>query len=295
MTNLPFENLRHNNILKFSENKVPINERFAIIYFSDFKNLIDDILVFRNALYCFFLIKEGNVEIDVNGLSKNLKRGDLICGIPGDTWTWKSRENLNGVFIFFEAPFILASLKGGFSLEPISYMNSDSHYPFIRLTGKRLKKLSELADDMYECLNEVPVFYDLIRTQLWQFIFLAEKEYIANGHEGRKQTSMNYVPVFINLVNNHFRISHDTTFYADKMNITSNYLNKIVKNALGTNAREFIINRIMSEAKLLLRLTETNISELAYKLGFKDPNYFIRCFKKSEGITPKEYQKRGTL
>lgn len=295
MTRVSFDEIRKKSILKFSDDISPINERVAILRFSDLRPFISEGVILRKAIYCFLLVEGGSALIEINQVSKKLKRGDLVCAIPGDSWIWKKIDNLQGTYIFFESQILLSVLNGNFSLEPIAFMNSDSHYPYISLSEKRFNKLRELALDMEECLSEVPVFYDLIRCQLWQFIFLAEKEYIANGNDGRKKQSVNHIPIFINLVNRHFKKAHDVAFYAEEMNITSNYLNKIVKNSLAMSARQYILTRIMSEAQLLLRLTEISISELAYALGFNDPNYFIRYFKKTVGTTPKEFRKRGTL
>ncbi|MCH5347439.1 MAG: helix-turn-helix transcriptional regulator, partial [Muribaculaceae bacterium] len=168
-------------------------------------------------------------------------------------------------------------------------------FPFFRLSEKRFERLRLLVDDMHECLAEQPVFYDLLRAELWQFIFLAEKEYVIDGNQGRKDNNPNYIARFINLVNSNFTSHHDPAFYADKLSITPNYLNKIVKKATGYNTRDYIMNRIMSEASYLLRLTPVNVNQLAERMGFDDPNYFIRCYKKIKGITPREFQKKGTL
>ena len=100
---------------------------------------------------------------------------------------------------------------------------------------------------------------------------------------------------FIHLVNKNYDKNHDTRSYAEEMNITPNYLNKLVKSHLGISAYDYILNRIISEAKILLKLTNINVSELAYRLGYENPGYFIRLFKKAEGLTPLEYHKRGTL
>lgn len=295
MDSISLEEIKETRIIKFCEELVPVNERVAVVDFKDMEDLIRECLIFRIAVYCFLIVEDGSATIEINGLTKRIVRGDLVCGIPGDIWNWENIDNLKGRFILFEAPFLVAVLKGNFTLEPVSFLNSDYHYPFISLSEKRFKKLNELSEEILESLNEEPVFYDLIRCQLWQFVFLAEKEYIANGNGGRKLSNTNFIPVFINLVNKFFKTSHDTGFYAEKMNITPNYLNKIVKGALGITPRQFIQNRVISEAKVLLRLTDISVSELAYKLGFNDPNYFIRCFKNSEGLPPKEYQKLGTL
>lgn len=286
-----FEN---DGIFRFSDN-LPHFERIIVVDYKEIKKPEVRIDVFKNATYTFFLMEGGEANVVVNGYNKVLKPGDLVASIPGDVWNWKYFRELEGKFLFFEAPFILAGLTGGYSLEPIPHLNTETHYPFIQLTEKRFTRLKDLLSDMKECLDEKPVHYDLLRAELWQFIFLSEKEYVANGHAGRESITLNYIPTFVNLVNNNFKKHHMAAYYADKMNITPNYLNKIVKNAFGETAREYILKRIISEAKVLLRLTQVNINEVCYELGFEDPNYFIRLFKKAEGISPGEFQKRGTL
>lgn len=291
-----FENIpRLQPFYKFSDSSTPLNERIAVLDFSTVRKWGHGSSALRKGMYCFFLLSKGEAEVTINGYRTILKPRTLACGIPGDLWHWNEISRIEGKFILFEAPFILAGLKGGYTLEPISFLNSESHYPFIPLTERRYHRLAILAEDMEECLTERPVFYDLLRAQLWQFIFLTEKEYVANGNPGRNGGKPNYITLFITLVNDNYWRSHETSFYADKLNITPNYLNKLAKAALGTNAYQYILNRTLSEAKILLRLTDVSVNELSHRLGFETPGYFIRCFKRAEGITPLEYRKKGSL
>lgn len=282
-------------VFDFKKSEFPLNERFVVL---DFFDCAEDI--FRNfsyidGFYTFLLIEEGSLDLSVAGYKYKAKSPVLVTGLPGDVWEWKNHEISKGYFICFDAPTVMAGLKGGFSLDPIPFLNPENRFPFIPLSDLRFKKLKELTLEMDECLEDKPVYFDLIRAQIWQFIFLAEKEYILNGNKGRESIGKNHLVEFIHLVNLHYAEHHDTQFYADALNITPNYLNKLVRSKLNRSAFQFIQERIISEAKTLLRLTRFNISELAYRLGFENTSYFIRCFKKSEGMTPLEYHKKGTL
>jgi AraC-like DNA-binding protein len=55
---------------------------------------------------------------------------------------------------------------------------------------------------------------------------------------------------------------------------------------MGISCKQFIINRLILEAKRLLLYSEISISTIADDLGFTDPSYFIRLFKKETGISP---------
>jgi len=66
---------------------------------------------------------------------------------------------------------------------------------------------------------------------------------------------------------------------------------RFFKRELGITPVEFIVQEKIRMAKSLLSGQNIHVNEVSYELGFEDSNYFIRLFKKHEGITPKQYQK----
>ena len=69
---------------------------------------------------------------------------------------------------------------------------------------------------------------------------------------------------------------------------------RFFKKELGMSPIEFIMQEKIKMAKALLNEPNIQINQVSYELGFDDSNYFIRLFKKHEGITPKQYQKLTT-
>ena len=57
--------------------------------------------------------------------------------------------------------------------------------------------------------------------------------------------------------------------------------------------RTTVNSKKLDESLLLLADNNLNISEIAYSLGFNDPKYFSRCFRREFGVTPKEYRKNS--
>ncbi|GAT64045.1 helix-turn-helix domain-containing protein [Paludibacter jiangxiensis] len=79
-------------------------------------------------------------------------------------------------------------------------------------------------------------------------------------------------------------------YFADKLNLSSNYFGELVKKETGKTAQEYIHLKIIDRAKNRILEDSKSISEIAYELGFKYPQHFTRMFKKSTGYSPNEYR-----
>ena len=79
--------------------------------------------------------------------------------------------------------------------------------------------------------------------------------------------------------------------YAEELNVTPNYLNRLVRKSTGRSANEWIEISRLTYAKLLLRRKELAIIDVAAMVGLPDQSYFSRFFKKMEGVTPSEFRK----
>ncbi len=79
-------------------------------------------------------------------------------------------------------------------------------------------------------------------------------------------------------------------YFAQELNVTSNYLSDLVKFHTGKTALEHIHQQIIISAKSLLTNSDFTVSEVAYQLGFEYPNYFSRLFRKITGTTPSNFR-----
>lgn len=95
---------------------------------------------------------------------------------------------------------------------------------------------------------------------------------------------------FIRLVGEYHTKYRNVGFYADKLCLTPKYLSKLIKNASGRSAPEWIDSYVILEAKNLLKYSDITIKEIVYRLNFPNQSVFYKFFKARTGMTPSEYR-----
>jgi AraC family transcriptional activator of pobA len=80
--------------------------------------------------------------------------------------------------------------------------------------------------------------------------------------------------------------------YAERMNMSVKHLNRICQETVAKTTSELINERVILEAKRLLSHPGKSVAGVADELGFGDPSYFIRFFKKQCGESPLVFHKR---
>jgi AraC-like DNA-binding protein len=83
--------------------------------------------------------------------------------------------------------------------------------------------------------------------------------------------------------------------FAESVHLSQTMLYKKIKGITGYSPNEFIRIVRLKRAACLLKTTELNISEIAYKVGFDDPLYFSRCFKQQFLLSPKRFRRGGVI
>jgi AraC family transcriptional regulator, transcriptional activator of pobA len=104
------------------------------------------------------------------------------------------------------------------------------------------------------------------------------------------ETSNHILRTFKQLLNKKYATDHMVSNYADELAVTSDYLNKTVKNLTGKSAKDHIQSKLITEAKRSLLFSNISNKELAYELGFEESAHFNNFFKKATGQTPSEFR-----
>ena len=92
-----------------------------------------------------------------------------------------------------------------------------------------------------------------------------------------------------------FRTHHTVKQYSNLLNISTRTLTNYVSECSTYSPLEMINNRIVLEAKRLLRYSDMMIKEISFELGFDDMSYFVKFFKRLAGLSPVQYRKSVEL
>ncbi len=83
-------------------------------------------------------------------------------------------------------------------------------------------------------------------------------------------------------------------YMAEQLHLSPRYLSDLLKQETGKTAIDLIHIFLISEAKNLLKTADQSVAEIAYHLGFENPPYFSRLFKKEVGVSPNQFKRQGS-
>lgn len=222
----------------------------------------------------------------IDGVDHRIGDRQVHVLFPEQVHTWDIPECTDGFQImveksFFEkfAPFFRFSFTNyqKFPIIPLS----DESYDELIYEFAAIKKELARQDSLISLVSARASVIAAIISREAELVFDDFSVYASIP----KLAGFNY------LIDIHYRDEKTVGFYAEKLHITSNYLNVLCKKGLNTSATKLIYQRIITEAKRLLTF-DLSVKEIAFDLGFADHAYFSNFFKKQTGFTPTEFKRQ---
>lgn len=136
-----------------------------------------------------------------------------------------------------------------------------------------------------------PVPLWLARVMIWRLAELVARRELANRSPRREHQAL--FTRFVVLVEAHHTEHWAVARYAGLLGLTAERLNRLVRAEAGRSALDLVHDRLAREACRRLTYVAAPISRLAYELGFEDPAYFCRFFKRRVGCSPREFRSRN--
>ena len=252
----------------------------------------------RKTFYTATLLQEKyNIEFEDTTIEKTgntllFTTSKIPFGIHSPNGVYK------GISCIFKEDFITKNNCGYRLLEfPIYKPGRQNIYS---LTDSQAENFVAIYAKIFDEKNDNGNYKEsLQRNYLLELIFNAQKLDPIASYIKKNNTTEEIACSFIRLLESQFPIDNPQDVvklktageFAEHLSLHPNYLNRQVKLSKGRTVSDIISSRIEQEAKILLKLTNWNIAQIANSLGFEEPSHFNTFFKKHTKISPTDYRK----
>ncbi|MDG3581636.1 MULTISPECIES: helix-turn-helix domain-containing protein [Galbibacter] len=247
----------------------------------------------RRAYYKISLIR-GKNRAEYADKVIDVKKNALLFATPKVPYHWVPLdENQSGSFCVFTDEFLAKNITG-IVLDELPIFRSGG-YPVFEIEDAQADQLALTFNKMKEEIASGYVYkYDLLRNYVLELVHQGQKLQPATQLHTNQNASARIISLFIELLERQFPIEspeqkltlRTAKEYAERLAIHVNHLNKVLKDNMGKTTTDIISSRIVQEAKILLKQTDWNISEIAYCLGFEEVAHFSNFFKRQTSVAP---------
>ena len=240
----------------------------------------------RLTSYFIVLIDSGSITYKLDLQDITISEGGLLFAMPNQIFVPPVKTDDLKYFkvLFDENTLALLPQRFSFLVNPL---NSQT-ITLDNAARERVRKVFEILNqilytDKQLTDSEIILAYlNLLLSELNSAYFKNEPVTILN-------TNLSKFVEFKLMVETQLTEQPSINTIAEKLALTTNSLYRLVKEYSGTSPKDFVTNRLMIEAQRKLRYSNLSVKELAYELGFNDPDYFSRLFKKSTGKSVSDF------
>ena len=243
----------------------------------------------RHDFYHLFWIESGNGTFVSDGRSYPLARGSLIFVPPGQVHAWKWNDTLKGYVLCFEPaslfsgndrPYRLLHDLGQFSAttkDRATFQIAGSTYRLLRVAFK------SLADEFH---GNAEFRSDMVRSQVTALLIRLHRLCLNPPSDEVQGYSTQLTNRFLSLLEKEEGKLQRTRYYTSELSVNPRVLVDAVLTETGKSPSTWIRDRTLLEARRLLIYTDLTISEIAYRLNFRNVSYFVRFYRRLVGAPP---------
>jgi AraC-like DNA-binding protein len=251
----------------------------------------------RRAYYKISLIK-GRNRAEYADKVIEIDKTALLFATPQVPYNWVPYDfNQSGHFCIFTKEFLVQS-KSGVVLDELPIFMPGG-YPVFQVSKEESAEIESIFKKMHRELASAYAYkYDLLRNYVMELIHIGQKLQPVTALYPTHTASARVSSLFVELLERQFPIEsphqkiklRTAKEYADTLSVHVNHLNKVLKENTGKTTTAIITERLTQEAKILLKQTDWNISEIAYCLGFEEVAHFSNFFRKHTSYSPLSFR-----
>ncbi len=213
---------------------------------------------------------------------------------PGQIHAFDGNEDCSGVIILFNASFLVDEQTSESIFLKYNVFNAYDSLPYYNVSADEAERLMLLVNEMNREYALTGAFAHKDYMQYLLRLFLIRVQRSGERHNIPKlyvQSVANRTFVrFRQLLEQNFRRVHTVKEYADLLHVSSRTLTKYVDESAHSSPLRIINDRIVLEAKRQLQHTALSVKQISYELGFEDPSYFVKFFKRITGRMPSDFR-----
>lgn len=289
-------NIIHEYHLNQHEPKKP---QFAIYDLYDYldKNGANTTRPHIHSYYQIIWFKSGNGKHFVDFKEYDVYDNTIFFIARNQVHYFDQHTNYKGVLLHFNAAFLMQNDDEADLFLTHSLFNNPYQQPYYR--GDSINHLLEeyirqLKDELQS--DEDFGKEELLRAYLKAFLIQVQRQ-----KNKLEKNNRNTAPAvnerrlklthFINLIDLHYNKGLSVAEYAELMHVSVRTLSNLTHQLLNKTPSLMIQERIILEANRLLLYSNLNVNQIGYRLGFDDPSYFVKYFKKHTKSSPSEFRK----
>jgi AraC family transcriptional activator of pobA len=242
----------------------------------------------RHDCHSFFLLEKGSVRIEIDFQQHIINAPSVIYVHPDQVHRTTAFDNMTvcswAITNENLHPEYLKLLEGITPAKPL-ILKLELFSIFSEATGLFMKFAERKNDKLYHSLLK-DTCNGLVALVISQYLELAKPTDRFSRFETVTKT-------FRELLERNYTTIKRPADYAEKLNITTAYLNECVKNTSGHPVSYHIQQRVILEAKRLLYYSDKSVKEIATDLGYDDYHYFSRLFSKVTGMTALAFRNKN--
>lgn len=293
--------LRQFKELFADEQQIALGDDFCIVNVRYDRQLIEFESPVRLDAYLVLFCIGGSVRMSVNMKEFVLEKDQLALLIPGYIgqvvdFDREHKEDIHYVIVGMSRRYLsqlnldlnrLFAEGTIFLSNPCVKLNKEERAIALRYLQLASGIMESSLSNKSDCLGTLitSIFY------LSEGIFSRELQRAKETSVLRSSRSEEIFSKFVRLLAEYHLRERTVSFYADKLCLSPKYFSKLIKNASGRSAPDWIDSFVILEAKNFLRYSDMSIKEIVYRLNFTDQPTFTKFFKAHTGMTPAQFRK----
>ena len=238
----------------------------------------------------------GEVSFSSHMNNYTLKAGESFVS-SASVFQFHSVANSEFYALAFESNFLTSmNIDMRFILRMVSQLRLNASVA--EVSEENMLTLSSLFGRIFAGYSAMPLSECMeasLRHLFCSVIYRICDAIISTNHElptlGVKERSSEYFERLMTLLADNYREQRNVEFYADKMNISSKHLSRVIRAFTGKSVHQWIDEFVALEIKNLLKYSNLSIQQISFELNFPNPSFMGQYFKRITGMTPGEYKK----